>query len=113
MKEVGIPNEPLAVIHASEIVFLVGSSTATLYVMSLPHFCMKAGTASTFGSCPNNPSTLTPTTVSVSGCFLCSALKCGIALMHGGHQVAQNSTTYTWPGSNLVTGVPWIQEIGA
>src|SRR4051794_18757940 len=29
-----------------------------------------------------------------------------MAAMHGPHHVAQNSTTYTLPGSNLATGAP-------
>src|ERR1700685_1591844 len=73
---------------------------------------MKAGTASAFGSWSNSASTLTPITVSESAYFFCSEVKCGMALMHGGHQVAQNSTTYTWPASNFVTGAPWIQALG-
>ena len=36
-----------------------------------------------------------------------------MALRQGGHQVAQNSTTYTRPGSYFVTGVPCSQVSSA
>src|SRR5205085_12699011 len=32
--------------------------------------------------------------------------RCGIITTHGPHQVAQNSTTYTFPFSNALTSVP-------
>src|SRR4051794_22142669 len=35
----------------------------------------------------------------------------GIMAMHGPHQVAQNSTTYTLPGSNALTASPWSHSV--
>ena len=35
-----------------------------------------------------------------------TSLRCGMLMRHGPHQVAQNSTTYTLPGSNHFGSVP-------
>ena len=39
-------------------------------------------------------------------CSLASSLRCGIAWMHGPHQIAQKSRTYTLPASNPLTSPP-------
>src|SRR4051812_20635595 len=50
-------------------------------------------------SCPKN---------TMSGYFLASSVRCGMAIRQGTHQVAQKSITYTLPGSNFAIGSPLI-----
>ena len=51
-------------------------------------------------------SSLMPTMTTESLYFSETSLRCGMLMRHGPHQVAQNSTTYTLPGSNHFGSVP-------
>src|SRR5437660_1576678 len=52
---------------------------------------------------------VTPTTTKPFDLYSsCRSERCGIAAMHGGHHVAQNSRTYTFFGSKDLTASPLI-----
>ena len=48
-----------------------------------------------------------PTTSILPACSRASLVRCGIAALHGPHQVAQKSMTHTLPGSSIVNGSPF------
>ena len=53
----------------------------------------------------------TPITFTFLSAYLAwMSLMCGIARMHGPHQVAQKSTTVTWPLPSWATGSPLIHS---
>src|SRR5512137_543408 len=68
---------------------------------------MRSPIALTNGVVTSGGSSETPTNVT-SLYFFCSSVRCGMLILHGPHQVAQNSTTYTFPGV-IPTGPPLIQ----
>src|SRR5437016_14006849 len=73
-------------------------------------FLTNASTLAIYASEPvfsRSSQTLTPVNVTLPSSFFAISVRWGIETLHGPHQVAQNSTTYTLPGSNLATGVPF------